>query len=124
MVAMGGSGLTQSERWRLAMGRGGERTVAERLAEAIGAEIREGQLPAGALLPVEARLAFDLVVEVSVVSSAYEQLTAAGLLTCRSDQRVCVAGTPSPDGGAQERGATILTFGRVGQPGKTRRDND
>lgn len=116
--------MSQSERWQLAMRGSAQGSEAQRLAEIIGAEIREGMLPAGALLPVEARLAFDLMVEESVVFSAYEQLTGAGLLNCRSDRRVCVAGAARGDIGSTERGATILTFGRVGRPDNNAGDND
>jgi DNA-binding FadR family transcriptional regulator len=103
---------SQSERWHFAMRQSTAGSDAERLAEAIGAEIRAGTLPAGAVLPVAARLAIDLMVDESVVGSAYESLTSAGLLAVRFDRRVCVAGTPEGAPGALLAGATIVPFGR------------
>ena len=115
---------SQSERWHLAMRRGADGSDADRLAGAIAAEIRDGTMPPGALLPTAERLGVDLMVEESVVSSAYAQLERAGLVRSRSDQRVCVSGTPNHDTGTKGRGATILSFGQGSQPDKHSAEND
>lgn len=121
---MGGRWRTQSDRWRLAMRQSADGSDADRLAGAIAVEIREGTLPAGALLPTAARLAVDLMLDESEVRSAYEQLERAGLLRSHSDQRVCVAGTPRSEGGRVGQGATILAFGRARRPGENTGEKD
>lgn len=81
-------------------------------------------MPAGALLPTAARLAVDLMLDESVVNGAYEQLERAGLLRPHSDQRICVAGSASREGGRAGSGATILAFGRARRPGENPGDKD
>lgn len=103
---------SQSERWHFAMRRSAAGSDAERLAEAIGAEIREGALPPGAVLPATGRLAVDLMVDESVVVCAYEHLMKAGLLATGSHQQVCVVGSPERAHETLLRGATIVPFGR------------
>jgi DNA-binding transcriptional MocR family regulator len=101
---------SQSERWRFAMRHSAAGSEAERLAAAIGGEIREGLLPRVAVLPTTRRLAVDLMVDESVVCCAYEQLQRAGLIATRSDQRVCVVGGPERAHEALPSGATIVPF--------------
>lgn len=121
---MGGRWKTQSDRWRLAMGRSAEGSEADRLAAAIAEEIRKGVMPPGALLPTEARLAVDMMVDESVVSGAYEHLERAGLLRSSSDRRIYVAGALSDKGGTGGRGATILAFPQGRRPVERPGDND
>jgi DNA-binding transcriptional regulator YhcF (GntR family) len=106
------------------MQRGAAGSDADRLAEAIASEIREGVMPPSAVLPTAERLAIDMMLDAAVVQSGYEQLARAGLLRVRSDGRVCVVGTARGPADEKARGATIVPFSRVGRPDNNPGDAD
>ncbi len=66
-------------------------TLGERLYEVIRADVKAGQLPAGALLPATQRVAGDLAIESADVEAAYSRLLSDGLLEARGDGALCIA---------------------------------
>jgi DNA-binding transcriptional MocR family regulator len=115
---MAGKTGTLIDRWHAGLRQSVAGSAGERLAAVIAAEIGSGMLPPGAVLPGVKRLAFELLIDESVVSSAYDQLRGQGLITTRADWQVCVAGTreSAHDDGVQ--GGTILPFSREGRPAR------
>ncbi|MEN2741712.1 PLP-dependent aminotransferase family protein [Microbacterium sp. X-17] len=95
-----------TERWAIS-GRDlhvelGGNTVRTSLEESLRLAVREGRLPAGALLPPTRTLAADLGIARNTVANAYAQLVAEGWLTARqgSGTRVAEAAvepSPSPE---------------------------
>jgi len=110
MISMGTDWASQNDRWHLLMRKSAQPTAAQRLAEVIGSEIHAGVVPAGAVMPMESRLAVDLMMEEADVKEAYSLLLNVGLLVMRRDDRVCVAGAPTAPSPPAERGAKVLPF--------------
>ena len=115
---------SQSERWRYAVAHGAAGSAAEGLAEAIATEIQAGMIPPGALLPTANRLAFDLMVEESVVGCAYDSLQKGGLIETRADGRMCVAAGYARADAKQSTSGTIVQFDRASRSGQRPGEGD
>jgi DNA-binding transcriptional regulator YhcF (GntR family) len=71
---------TRTGRWRKAMQAQAAPTLLERLYAVIRSDVRNGALPAGALLPTAERVAQELAVHATDVQEAYSRLVAEGVL--------------------------------------------
>ena len=77
-------------------------SLGERIFNVIRADIAEGSLPAGALLPTAERVAQDLAVDATDVRAAYARLLAEGEIGTRPDGQLFIQsmqGDPDPNVG-------------------------
>lgn len=84
-------------------------TVAERLYGLIRADVDNGALPAGVILPPEERVARELAINVAEVRGVYARLVGEGVIQRRTHGVAYVPsrdGEPTPDRGA----ATQIRF--------------
>ena len=83
---------TRTGRWRKAMKGLTAPSLAERLYEVIRKDVREGQLPHGAILPTSERVASELVIKPDDVQAAYARLLSEGIIEERDKDRLCIVG--------------------------------
>lgn len=95
---------------------GGPGPLYERLAEAIGAAVSRGELPAGAVLPTERDLARALRVSRTTVVGAYGLLKERGRLESRQGRGTWVAGAPATRPPQERAFSAELYAGILGGP--------
>ncbi len=94
---------TRTGRWRSAMRDQSAPSVAERLYALIRADLENGALPVGVILPAEERVARELAINVAEVRGVYARLVGEGVIERRTHG---VAYVPARDGeSAPDRGA-------------------